>query len=214
MNLLSLILAHVIIVILFELSLGSILWVMFLLFIDYCLIHIKMRVIRKGELHSLFKHWYKKVGFIFNLLAVSAACFLIYSEYFSITSRQVNEQFLSCTMYEEISYMENYVPLIPASVKVPIIEASAISDMLIEYIELKESCETEEELQSMSIQLQEDVKKKQLIVEELMTSVENRCYIVYVWAILLFLYKLLWNWDSLVFLINRWKTILSRRVVR
>ena len=111
MNLLSLILAHVITLVLFEVSLGSILWVVLLLLIDCCLIRIKLRVIRKGELRTLLKPWFKKVGFIFILLTVVIACYLIHTEYFSSFSKQVNEQFVSCTLYkDEFSGMEKYLP--------------------------------------------------------------------------------------------------------
>ena len=80
--------------------------------------------------------------------------------------------------------------------------------MLSDYIGLEEVCETDEELQLLQTQLQGDVKQKQLVVEAIMSSVERRCYIVYVWAALLFLYKFFWSWDFFVSLINHWKNLL------
>jgi hypothetical protein len=194
----------------FQPNFFSIILLIILLGGDYITIRSFMSYIKKKRYNELLIFRTKRFAIIFNLIAVSIACNLIYCEYLTPQSKIISEQFKECSLVKaEMEYMEPYFDIIPCSMKVPIIEMSSVTDFIREYSERSKNC-TEEEKILLQKEMEDYVYTKRPIIEDMQRSTEERMQLIYIMLYSELIYLILYNWMDIVYIYNKLKAVVLK----
>lgn len=198
MGLLTLIVIHVMLFILFEVSLGCLLLTGILLAGDIFIIYLFIRKVKRRE-PFIPKSALKRVSLIVNCVAVCLSCSILHIQYLSPESREIHEQFVQCSLYKSEFHMpDRYSLVIPLNVKITLITMSETVDTTSFFIEKRNSCTTEEELESVAIEIKTAMEDLQSKFVGIQYDLEKQSYCLHALVICIVLYKLLWYWTDLV----------------
>ena len=198
MGILTLILTHIVLILLFEVSFGYFFLAIALLLGDAFCIYLFVRRIKRRD-HFIPKELTKRFSLIVNGVSVILSCILLYSQYFSPISKEIHEEFTQCALYEsDFAVYAHYEKLLPIDFKITLITMSDTIDITVDFINRKNACTSEEEVQALGTEMEAAVEELKVKFEDIQSDLKYHAYYAYALIFCVVLYKLLWSWCDLV----------------
>ena len=208
MKFLGLILSHIILYNIFELDFISITLLVILIISDYFTVIRLIKFFKNKKYIWLFKSKIRYLASIFYMLALIVVSLLLYEEYLSPECKEVSMKFEQCELYkEELSYISRFNTIFPKNFKISILEMSYINEEVGIFYERYNSC-TEEDKEALYAEMKQYTEAKTITMEEMWNSTQNIIYMLYVYAVSMLIYIILWNWHDLAFVFRRIKFLI------